>query len=64
MNVLLTSVVSGVVLIESLAAGYNRYLSLALSIFCAVVTCLYIMFNHKIKEYVSVKEVQEEQDEE
>jgi hypothetical protein len=51
MNGFITSAVSGVVMIEMAAAGH-KYLGLGSAILTAVVVYSWLVYNHKLREYI------------
>jgi hypothetical protein len=50
-NVLIVSVVSGVVMIQIVAKGYP-VLGLSLSIMTSIIVYSWLIFNHKIRAYI------------
>lgn len=51
-NTIIGLTISGLVMIEMLSAGCNKYLSLAVAMVVAIVVHLYVAFNHKLREYI------------
>lgn len=51
-NVFICFTTAGMVLVQLLASNTNRYVALGLSILVAVGVHLYIVFNHKIRDYI------------
>jgi succinate dehydrogenase hydrophobic anchor subunit len=62
-NVFITFTTSGVVLIQLLAGGYNKYLSLGVATLVAIGVHTYIVFNHKIRDYINRQDQGATQDE-
>ena len=50
-NVLITSITSGVVMVQIAAAGYPRLGFLA-AIITSIITYTWIVFNHKLRNYI------------
>jgi hypothetical protein len=55
MNVFITFAVSGVVMIELAAAGHSR-IALGAAILTAVIVYTWIVFNHKLRNYIKNQE--------
>ena len=51
-NVLIGFTTAGVVLLQLLALGTNKYLSLIAAILVAIGVHAYIVFNHKLRAYI------------
>lgn len=51
-NVFISCCTAGVVLIQLLARGYNKDLSLGMAILIAVGVHVYLMWNHKIRNFI------------
>lgn len=56
-NVFICFSVAGVVLMQLLSSGFERYLSLGVAILVAIGVHAYIAFNHKIREYINSRGV-------
>lgn len=52
LNVFICFSTAGLVLLQLLASGTNRYCALALSIVVAVGSYAYLIFNHKIRNFI------------
>lgn len=55
-NVFISFTTAGVVLIQLLAAGHNKYLSLGAALLVAIGVHAWIVFNHKLRNYIKDKE--------
>lgn len=62
-NVFIAFTTSGVVLIQMLAGGFNKYLSLGVATLCAIGVHTYIVHNHKIRDYIKRQDQGATQDE-
>ena len=51
-NVFIAFATAGVVLIQLLAAGYNKHVSLGAALLVAVGVHAYIVWNHKIRDFI------------
>jgi F0F1-type ATP synthase membrane subunit a len=51
-NVFITMSTAGVVLIQLVATGHNKQLSLGVAILVAILVHMYLMWNHKIRNYI------------
>lgn len=51
-NVFISFTVAAVVMLQLITGGHNKYLSLGVAILVAIVTHFYIVFNHKIRNYI------------
>lgn len=51
-NVFIEVSVAGVVFLQLISNGTNKYIAITMAALVAIVVYLYIRFNHKIKEYV------------
>jgi F0F1-type ATP synthase membrane subunit a len=51
-NVLIAFSTAGVVLVQLLAAGYNKHASLGVALLVAIGVHAYIVWNHKIRNYI------------
>lgn len=51
-NVFIAFSTAGVVLIQMLAAGINKHVSLGVAILIAIGVHAYIAWNHKIRDYI------------
>jgi hypothetical protein len=51
-NVLICFSTAGVVMLELLASGCNKYVALGVAILVAIVCNAYIVFNHKIRDFI------------
>ncbi len=56
-NVFISFTVSAVVMVQLITTGHNKYFSLGVAILTAIVTHLYIVFNHKIRNYIKQGEL-------
>jgi len=52
-NVLICFSTAGVVMLQLLAAGTNKYLALTIAILVAAACNAYITFNHKIRQFIN-----------
>jgi putative flippase GtrA len=52
-NVLICFSTAGVVMLQLLAAGTNKYLALVIAILVAAACNAYITFSHKIREFIA-----------
>jgi succinate dehydrogenase hydrophobic anchor subunit len=55
-NVFICFTTAGVILIQLLAAGYNKYLSLGVALLVAIGCHAWIVYNHKLRDYIKSKE--------
>jgi hypothetical protein len=55
MNVFITFTVSGVVMLQLVTAGHSR-IALGAAILTAVIVYTWIVFNHKLRAYISKQE--------
>jgi len=60
MNVFITSTVAGVVMIELAAAGH-KHVGLGAALLTAVVVYSWLVFNHKLREYIKQQESQDDE---
>jgi len=51
-DILITFSTAGVVLLELLSAGVNKYLSLGVAILIAIGVTVYIRLSHKIRDHI------------
>jgi hypothetical protein len=51
-NVFICLSTSGVVMLQLLAAGTNKYISLCVALLVAIGCNAYIVFNHKIRNFI------------
>jgi hypothetical protein len=51
-NVFIGMATAGVVLLQLLSSGLDKYLSLAIAILIAIGVHAYIIFNHKLRNYI------------
>ena len=51
-NVFIAFTTAGVVLIQMLAAGYNKHFSLGVALLVAIGVHAYIVWNHKIRDFI------------
>lgn len=51
-NVFISCCTAGVVLIQLLASGHNRYLSLGIAILISILVHGYLIWNHIIRNYI------------
>lgn len=51
-NVFISFCTAGVVLVQLMASGHNRYLSLIIALIVAVLTHAFIILNHKARAFV------------
>lgn len=56
-NIFICFSVAGVVLMQLLSLGVERYLSLGVACLVAIGVHFYIAFNHKIREYINSRGV-------
>jgi hypothetical protein len=56
MNVFISASTSGVVLIQLLAGGCQKYVALGLAVLGAIITYTWLVFNHKLRNYINSKE--------
>ncbi len=56
-NVFISFTVAAVVMVQLITTGHNKYLSLGVAILTAIFTHLYIVFNHKIRNYIKQGEL-------
>lgn len=54
-NVFICGCVGGLVLVQLIASGYNKYLSLGAAILIAGGTHYYIWCNHKIRNFIKIR---------
>jgi succinate dehydrogenase hydrophobic anchor subunit len=54
-NVFIAFSTAGVVLIQMLAAGCNKHVSLGAALLVAVLVHSYIVWNHKIRDYIKTR---------
>jgi len=52
-NVLICFSTAGVVMLQLVAAGTNKYLALIIAILVAAACNAYIAFNHKIRQFIN-----------
>jgi hypothetical protein len=57
-NVFISFTVAAVVMLQLITSGHNKYLALGVAVLVAVVTHFYIVFNHKIRDYIKQGERQ------
>ena len=58
-NVFISFTVAAVVMVQLITTGHHKYLSLGVAILTAIVTHCYIVFNHKIRNYIKQGESNE-----
>lgn len=51
-NVAIAFITASVILIQLISNGVNKHLSLMVSIVVAIAVHLYIIFNHKLRNYI------------
>lgn len=61
MNVFIALSSAGIVLIQLLANGYNKYISLGVSILVVFGVHIYIMYSHKLRDYITKQGATDEQ---
>jgi hypothetical protein len=52
-NVFIVLSVSGIVLVQLIASGYNRYVSLFVALLIAISTHMYILHGYKIRNFMN-----------
>lgn len=62
-NVFIAFTTSGVVLIQLLAGGCNKYFSLGVATLVAIGVHIYVVYNHKLRDYIKMHEQGATQDE-
>lgn len=51
-SLLICFATSGVIMLQLLASGVNKYVSLVVAIVVAILVNLFLMFNHKIRDFI------------
>ena len=59
-NVFIASTVSGFVMLNMMGGGYPKYVSLGVAILIAILTNTYIIYYHRIRNYINNQDVKEE----
>jgi len=57
-NIFIAFSTAGVVMLQLLAAGFNKHLTLGVAILVAIGVHAYIVFNHKIRDYIKTRSQQ------